>query len=150
MMSTATAPTAETTLEIVKEIFVEAPIETTFRSLLQRLGPDNEGQPGVPMPMVLEPRPGGRWFRDLGDDNGHFGGHVQAIKRPTLVELCGPLFMSNAAVSNLQYRLTAVDGGTRLTLRHTAFGMIAEEHRDGLQSGWSALLERVRVAAEVV
>ena len=28
-------------------------------------------------------------------DNGHFWGHVQAIKRPTLLEITGPLFMSS-------------------------------------------------------
>ncbi len=33
------------------------------------------------MPMKLEAWPGGRWFRDLGDGNGHLWGHVQAIKR---------------------------------------------------------------------
>ena len=44
--------------------------------------------------MKLEPWPGGRWFRDLGNDNGHFWGLVQAIKRPTLLEITGPLFMS--------------------------------------------------------
>ena len=60
------------------------------------------------MPMKIEAWPGGRWFRDLGDNNGHFWGHVQAIKRPTLLEITGPLFMSYAVVSNLQYRLSEV------------------------------------------
>ena len=64
------------------------------------------------MPMMLEPWPGGRWFRDLGDNNGHLWGHVQAIKRPTLLEITGPLMMSFAVASNLQYRLKEVDGGT--------------------------------------
>ena len=46
------------------------------------------------MPMNIEPWPGGRWFRDLGNNNGHFWGNVQAIKRPTLLEITGPLFAS--------------------------------------------------------
>ncbi len=46
------------------------------------------------MPMKIEPWPGGRWYRDLGDNNGHFWGHVQAIKRPTLLEITGPLLAS--------------------------------------------------------
>ena len=46
------------------------------------------------MPMKLEAWPGGRWYRDLGDGNGHYWGTVQAIKRPTLLEFCGPLFAS--------------------------------------------------------
>ena len=63
------------------------------------MGPDNETPDGKPMPMKIEPWPGGRWYRDLGDDNGHLWGHVQAIKRPTLLEITGPLFMSYPASS---------------------------------------------------
>ena len=50
------------------------------------------------MPMMLEAWPGGRWFRDLGNGNGHLWGHVQAIKAPTLLEITGPLMMSFAVV----------------------------------------------------
>ena len=99
------------------------------------------------MPMVLEARPGGRWFRDLGDDDGHLWGHVQAIKRPTLLEITGPLFMSYPVVSNVQYRLKEVDGGTLITFRHTALGFMPDE-RAGRprRTAGRALLERVRHA----
>ena len=93
------------TLDLTEEIRVHASLDATFEALLEEMGPHNTGIGGVPMPMVLEPRPGGRWYRDLGGDDGHFWGHVQAIKRPTLLEITGPLFMSMAVVSNLQYRL---------------------------------------------
>jgi uncharacterized protein YndB with AHSA1/START domain len=98
--------------------------------------------------MVLEPFPGGRWYRDLGRDNGHFWGLVQAIKRPTLLEITGPLFMSYPVMSNLQYRLTEVDGGTLMVFRHTALGFIQDDHRTGVASGWKPLLARVKRAAE--
>ena len=52
------------------------------------MGPERRMH-GTPMPMTLEPWPGGRWFRDLGDNNGHLWGHVQAIKPPTLLEITG-------------------------------------------------------------
>jgi uncharacterized protein YndB with AHSA1/START domain len=98
--------------------------------------------------MVVEARPGGRWFRDLGGDNGHFWGHVQAIKRPTLLEITGPLFMSFPVVSNVQYRLKDVDGGTLITFRHSALGFIPDDYRQNLSRGWTPLLERVRRQAE--
>ena len=41
--------------------------------------------------MKIEPWPGGRWYRDLGNNAGHLWGHVQVIKPPTLLEICGPL-----------------------------------------------------------
>ncbi len=136
------------TLNITQEIHIRAPLEVTFETLLEELGPHNEVLDGTPMPMKLEPWPGGRWYRDLGNNNGHFWGHVQAIKRPTLLEISGPLFMSYPVVSNLQYRLTEADGGTLIKFQHTALGLIQENHRKGVSTGWSHIHERVRKQAE--
>jgi uncharacterized protein YndB with AHSA1/START domain len=144
-----TAATAENlTLNLTLETEVRAPIETTFESLLAQVGRLNQTPDGQPMPLILEARPGGRWYRDLGGDNGHFWGHVQAIKRPTLLEFCGPLFMSNPVMSNVQYRLKEVDSGTLIVFRHTALGFIADDHKPRLAEGWTALLDRIRKAAE--
>jgi hypothetical protein len=136
------------TLEIKKEIHVHASVETTFEALLGQIGPYNERSAGDPMPMVLEAWPGGRWYRDLGNDNGHFWGHVQAIKRPTLIEICGPLFASYPLLSNVQYRLTEKDGGTLITFHHKALGQIDDQHREGVSKGWTSILERIRERAE--
>jgi|SRR5882672_7001489 len=136
------------TLKIVDEIHVRASIETTFESLLEQLGPLNEVPEKGPMPMKLEAWPGGRWYRDLGGENGHFWGIVQAIKRPTLLEFYGPLFMSYPVSSNLQYRLSEETGGTLIKFRHLALGLIEEDHRKGVVVGWSAIHARVKAAAE--
>jgi Activator of Hsp90 ATPase homolog 1-like protein len=135
-------------LDLTEEIRVHASLDATFEALLEEMGPHNTGIGGVPMPMVIEARPGGRWYRDLGDNNGHFWGHVQAIKRPTLLEITGPLFMSMPVVSNLQYRLKEVDGGTLISFRHSALGFIPDDFRQGLMRGWAALHDRVRTQAE--
>jgi hypothetical protein len=135
-------------LNVIQEIHVRAPLDVTFAALLEQLGPHNEVMDGTPMPMKIEPWPGGRWFRDLGDGNGHFWGQVQAIKRPALLEISGPLFMSYPVVSNVQYRLAESDGGTLIKFRHAALGLIQEDHRKGVSSGWSRIHERVRKQAE--
>ena len=146
---TLTAPTLENlTLNLTHEIHVRASLNATFDALLEQMGPANETPDGQPLPMTIEPRPGGRWFRDLGHDNGHFWGHVQAIKRPTLLEITGPLFMSSPVVSNVQYRLTEIDGGTLIAFRHSALGFVPDDYREGLARGWRPLLERVRKHAE--
>ena len=98
--------------------------------------------------MSPEPWPGGRWFRDLGSNNGHLWGLVQSIKRPTLLEIYGPLFMSHPVASNLMYRLKEVDGGTEIAFRHSAFGPIPEDVRMRMGGGWNALLSRIRTRAE--
>src|ERR1700730_2026321 len=149
-MSTATAALKgieHLTLSVTQEIHVNAALETTFAALVAQLGPYNETENG-PMPMKLEAWPGGRWFRDLGEGNGHFWGQVQAIKRPTLLEITGPLFMSYPVVSNVQYRLSEADGGTLIKFHHAALGLIQEDHREGVGKGWSHIHARVKARAE--
>ncbi len=146
---TAVTPAIENlTFTLTEEIHVRSSLSATFAALLEQLGPANETREGELLPMTLEPRPGGRWFRDLGDDNGHYWGSVQAIKRPTLLEITGPLFMSYPVVHNVQYRLTESNGGTLITLRHTAFGFIPDDFRGGIAQNWPLLLQRVRQRAE--
>jgi len=136
------------TLNVTQEIQVRAPLDATFAALLEEMGPQNQIADGKPMPMKLESWPGGRWYRDLGDNNGHLWGHVQAFKRPILLEIYGPLFMSFPVASNLQYRLSEVDGGTLIKFHHVALGLIPEELRKNVSTGWNSLHVRVRARAE--
>jgi uncharacterized protein YndB with AHSA1/START domain len=131
--------------EIIKEEEIAAPVGIVFETILEQMGPLNS-TPEKPMPMVLEAWPGGRWYRDLGNNTGHYWGTVQAIKVPSLLEISGPLFMSNPAISNLQYRLTEEKGKTRMRFVHRAMGWIGE-YEQGVDSGWSQLIERIRTAA---
>ena len=148
MSISPTMPEIESlSLIVTQEIHVNASLETTFESLLEQLGPQNE-TPEQKMPMKLEAWPGGRWFRDLGDGNGHFWAHVQAIKRPTLLEFTGPLFMSYGVVSNLQYRLSEANGGALIKFHHKAFGLIQDEHRKGVSQGWNHINGRIKSRAE--
>ena len=140
------------TVLIVQEIRVHATIEATFESLLEQMGPHNEGAEGKPMPMKLEAWPGGRWFRDLGNGAGHWWGTVQAIKAPSLIEIHGPLFMSYPAASNVQYRLKEENGVTKLRFVHRAMAWIAfdpqiKDQWSNVQRGWGALVERIAKAS---
>jgi hypothetical protein len=146
-MTTAEAQQAIQTLHIQKDVLVAAPIDVVFETLLE--------WPGMPSgkPLKLEPWPGGRLYRDLGDNAGHLWGHVQVIKPPKLLELCGPMFMSFPGVNHLQYRLTADGDGTRLKFSHQAMGLIPEEVQKGIGQGWDHRVKRIaeiagRLAAE--
>jgi len=136
------------TFTIDQEIHVKAPIEVTFAALLEQLGPGNETPEGKSLSLKIEAWPGGRWYRDLGDGNGHFWANVQAIKRPMLLEFCGPIFASFPMVNNVQYRLSEVDGGTLIVFRHTALGLLTEEHKAEMPKGWASMHEGVRRFAE--
>src|SRR5271154_31925 len=136
------------TLTITEEIQVRASLDATFTALLEQLTTRSTTPAGTPMPLRIEPWPGGCWYRDLGGNDGHFWGQVQAIKRPTLFEITGPLFMSYPVVSNVQYRLSESGGGTLIKFRHTALGLILEEHRAGVGTGWGHIHEEIRKRAE--
>ena len=134
--------------EIRKEIEIAAPIDIAFEAMLEELGPEGQMPGGKPFPMKIEPWPGGRWYRDLGNHSGHLWGHVQVIKAPTLLEICGPLMMSYPAINHVQYRFKAEGSVTRLSFLHHALGSILPEHRDGLPQGWGYKLEHIRELAE--
>jgi uncharacterized protein YndB with AHSA1/START domain len=149
MATTTLVPSIEKlTLSINLETHVAASLEATFEALLEQLGPGFNRPDGSAMPMTLEPRPGGRWFRDLGGDNGHFWANVQAIKRPTLLEFSGPLMLSHAVTHNVQYRLTEAKGGTLITFHHYALGFVPDDVRENMVKGWSHIQEAAARRAE--
>jgi uncharacterized protein YndB with AHSA1/START domain len=138
------------TFEVLKDEEINAPVDIVFETILEQMGPYNQTPDGTALQMKLEAWPGGRWFRDFGNNEGHLWGHVQSIKAPTLLEIQGPLFMSNPVISHLLYRLTEEGGKTRVKFSHRAVGLIAPEISDGARVGvgWSNLISRVRETAE--
>jgi hypothetical protein len=147
-MTTTLSEIESLSLKVTQEIRVRASLEATFAALLEELGPSSQLSDVTPMPMKIEPWPGGRWFRDLGSDNGHYWGTVQAIKRPTLLEISGPLFMSYPVSNNVQYRLSLEGDETVIKFCHAGFGLISDDHRKGVTTGWNSIHERVRKNAE--
>lgn len=146
MSSTLELPT-EHLLHIHHEIEIEAPMATVWQAVLEEIGPEFVDGDGKSMGLKIEAWPGGRWYRDLGNNTGHLWGHVQVIKPPSLLELYGPTMMSYAAISHVQYRLTAQGRGTRLAFTHRAMGEIDPKHREGLTQGWGKINEKIKQRA---
>ena len=145
----STAITAEQTiLEFDQEIEIEAATEKVFEGMLHRLSEGHMAPGDQPLPLELERWAGGRWFRDLGDGNGHLWGFVQSIKPPSLIELFGPMFMSYPVSGHLIIRFAPAGDCTRLSFKYSAFGLILDEHRAGLQHGWAELLADVKATVE--
>jgi uncharacterized protein YndB with AHSA1/START domain len=151
-MTTAIDTETIRTLDIRKDLFINASPEIAFTALLEELGPGSEMPDGSPFPMKIEPWPGGRWYRDLGEAGGfaygHLWGHVQVIKAPTLLELVGPMPMSFPAHNHVQYRLKVEGAGTRLTLIHRAMGVLPAQLVEGMPDGWAHGLRRIKDLAE--
>lgn len=131
------------TLDVEQHIDIKATPEKAFSAVLHRLGKGNTRPDGQSLDLELEPKVGGRWFRDRGNGVGHFWGVVQVIKAPQLLELTGPMFMSYPATNHVEVKIDSTDGGSRVTLRHRALGMIDPEHRKNVGKGWSHMLGNV-------
>ncbi len=125
-------------LEIEQQIVVKASLPAAFEGLIRQLTTVNA------MPLKLERFPGGRWFRDLGENTGHLWGFVQVIKPPTLLEIQGPMFMSYPVAGHVQFRLAEVAGGSKVSVRHRALGFIEDAHREGVVQGWQKILQGIQ------
>ena len=136
------------TLQLIKKQHIQAPVDIVWESILEEMGPAMTQHGGTQLNMKFEPWPGGRWYRDLGDNAGHLWGHVQVIKPPKLLEICGPMFMSYPAINHVQYRLAGSGSGTTLTLTHRAIGLIDPEHSKNVNRGWSEMMDNITKAAE--
>lgn len=132
------------TLDVEQHVEVQAAIGDVFKGVLYRLGEGNAKPDGESLQMVLEQWAGGRWFRDRGDGIQHLWGHLQVIKPPVLIELSGPMFMSYPAINHLEVKLDQIAGGTKVTLRHRAIGLLQQDHREGIGEGWKALLDGLK------
>ncbi len=136
----ATQTGGEETLRVEMDVAIEAPVASVFSIITGRFDEWLRGQEGESMKLTLEPFPGGRLWRDLGDAGGHLWGHVQVIKPPRLLEITGPLFVSAPCLSHLTFRLEEDGAGTRLQFTHRAVGAFPAEMGEGVNEGWKMVL----------
>ena len=142
MSDLAEVPT-ESALFVERDILISAPAAVVWDALLEDLDGFSDHN-GKSMNFKLEAWPGGRWFRDLAPNVGHFWGHVQVIKPATLLEISGPMMMSFPAINHVAWRLTDENGSTRLRITHRAMGEIKSDMARGFGDGWQASLDRVQ------
>lgn len=132
------------TLDVEQNTVINADIGDVYKRTLHRLGQGNAAPDGTSLNMILEEWAGGRWFRDRGEGIQHLWGHVQVLKPPVLIEISGPMFMSYPAINHLEFKLEKIAGGTNVTLRHRAIGMISDDHRAGVTEGWKGILDALK------
>lgn len=135
----------EMTLDINQTVEINAKPDKVFQAMLHRLGKGNTRPDGQTLDLRIEPKAGGRWYRDRGNGIEHLWGFVQAIKPGELLEMSGPMFMSYPAINHFEMKITPGAAGTsKLTLRHRAIGMIDPEHRKGVGQGWGHIMNSIK------
>ncbi|MGA7400700.1 MAG: SRPBCC domain-containing protein [Candidatus Sulfotelmatobacter sp.] len=148
LKETTTMKVEDLTLDVEQHIEMKATPEKAFAAVLYRLGKGNTRPDGQSLDLELEPKVGGRWYRDRGNGVGHFWGFVQVIKPSSLLELSGPMFMSYPVMNHVEVKIEPVSGGCRVALRHRAIGMIDPEHRKNVGTGWNHMLSNVKKDCE--
>jgi uncharacterized protein YndB with AHSA1/START domain len=127
---------------IQMEVRIAKTPDRVWEGLVTGMGAWWRGRDGEDLGMTLEPRPGGRLYRDLGQDTGHFWGVVQVIKPPRLLEITGPLFFSAPVLSHLSFRIQAEGAGSVVTLTQSVNGEVGEEFAMHAEGGWRQVMEK--------
>jgi uncharacterized protein YndB with AHSA1/START domain len=132
---------------LLARVEIAAPPERVFRALTTEeltkwWGADEVYRTTA---FTLDPRPGGRWRTDgVGADGTgfHVEGEVLEFEPPRrLVQTWKPSWAEGSVpATTLTFSLEPVDGGTRLTLRHTGF-LGHPELCDGHSQGWERVLD---------
>jgi len=136
------------TLDVEQHIDIKGTPSKVFAAMLEQFGRKNTRPDGESLDLILEPKAGGRWYRDRGKGTEHLWGFVQVIKPPVLLELSGPMFMSYPAINHVEIKVEEGSGSCRVTLRHRAVGMIDPEHRKGVTTGWGHMLAELKKDCE--
>jgi uncharacterized protein YndB with AHSA1/START domain len=90
--------------------------------------------------VVLEPRPGGRFYEDWGEGSGALYATVTYIDPPVELRLVGPMGMAGAVVGSMVFAIAETGGFTRLTLTHAILGSVDRETVEAYRSGWKELI----------
>jgi uncharacterized protein YndB with AHSA1/START domain len=140
--------TIELALDVDLTIDIKANRERVFEGIIDRMTHLSTDEHGGELKFKLERWPGGRWYRDLGDNKGHLWGFVQSYRPPDLLEFFGPTCMSHPVSGHIIIRLAEVGEGTRVTFRHQAIGNVLEEHRAGMPEGWKQMFDQIKQDCE--
>ena len=149
---TVTAPTTveDLTFHITEEIEVRAPLDATFAALLEQMGPGNETPDGTPLPMIIEPRPGGRWFRDLiaGERRLRAAKEAGLDRVPVLIRQAGENeSMELALIENLQREdLNPLETAAAYQALMEGFGLSKEQLAHRLGKSRAAVTNTLRLA----
>lgn len=134
------------TLVGVREVQINADPERVWKALTEETSAwwHRDFYTGTtPRAFRIELELGGRVYEDWGDGQGAVWWTVKALERNRLLTLSGEVDHNCGGPSSniCSFELVAQDGGTRLRLTETIFGVIGDATAQSLEDGWRLLLE---------
>lgn len=145
---------------IRKKVEVDVPIERAFDVFASRMGEwwhkgHSIAKGTTQVDVVIEPRPGGRWYEKGADGSEHSWGRVLAYDRPRRLLLAWQLtrdFQYDPDFeTTVEVRFEEAGGRTIVHFEHRdleRMGADAVELLEGMDGGWGMLLDLYREAAE--
>lgn len=127
--------------QIEQEIKINAKPEKVFARLTNDVTPwwDHSFNEN-PKAVILEPKVGGRFYEDFGNDGGALYCIVTFLEKNKKLAMQGSMGMRGAVFGNIVFELEAQGDATVLKLSHHAFGDVTDEHKKNYSSGWQQLL----------
>jgi uncharacterized protein YndB with AHSA1/START domain len=132
---------------ILATVEVAAPIERVFRALTDPAElPKWWGDPAVYQTtvMIADLRVGGRWRSEGKGADGHefhVEGEYTVVEPPRRVAFTWRPSWDDTPDTLVTYNLEPIDGGTRVTMRHTGFTAASAESCRNHGNGWSRVLD---------
>jgi uncharacterized protein YndB with AHSA1/START domain len=145
---------------IRKTIEVRAPVERAFDVFASRMGDwwhkeHSIARGTTQADVIVEPRPGGRWYEVGADGSEHPWGRVIAYDRPRRLVLAWQLtreFVYDPDFETMiEVDFEERDGATIVTFEHRdleRMGADAVEMLEGMDGGWGMLLGLFKAEAE--
>jgi uncharacterized protein YndB with AHSA1/START domain len=143
-----------------KSLVVAADVNRSFQAFTSRMGswwPKSKSVGKSPqVAVVIEPRPGGRWYERGEDGSESEWGKVLQWEPPTRLilawQLDGTWKYNPAVITEVEVNFTAVNATqTRVDFEHRhleRLGEGAQAIRDMLNSGWGGLLDLYAASAK--
>lgn len=136
-------------LRAVVETEIAAPRAKVFDGMVHGIARWWVHPAGPKPPMRIEPRVGGRFFEDHGDDRGHMFGLITVYEPPRKLRFAGDFTMREAI-----YNVVTIDfdelgpGRTRVRIDHRASGEITDADAPGFEEGWQDMSRRLKTHCE--
>jgi uncharacterized protein YndB with AHSA1/START domain len=138
----------EGSFHVEQEVLIEAPRARVWAALMDPESWWKHRFDGPPCRLVLEARPGGRFYQAWPGEEGAVFGHVTFLKSPEVIRLSGPLGMTTPVSSVYEWRLEDLGEATMLKLSHRVVGLLDEEYAQNHEQGWRVLWEGLKALAE--
>jgi len=88
---------------------------------------------------IIEPGVGGRWMQAW-DSGGALFGTFTVWDPPHVLVVSGPLAMTKPAHNRLEFELVPADTGTKVWVRHQAYGDFDADTPEIYANGWNELI----------